>query len=140
MSELTKYSKRRKPSWLQVFFKTLYKKSEPYLFRQGSLKKGDEPSPSGEHVVPIKKRTPTFSGWGSLKKGDDILSHITAVPSAQAGLTSLFGMGRGEPRRNNHLKVIAPSNSPNWGRANACSWHSSCHSVRIWEVRRGIIS
>ena len=40
------------------------------------------------------------------KKGDDILSHITAVPSAQAGLTTLFGMGRGEPRRNNHLKVI----------------------------------
>ena len=29
-----------------------------------------------------------------------------AVPSAQAGLTSLFGMGRGEPRRNNHLKVV----------------------------------
>ena len=43
---------------------------------------------------------------GSIKKGDDILSHITAVPSAQAGLTSLFGMGRGEPRRNNHLKVV----------------------------------
>ena len=40
------------------------------------------------------------------KKGDDILSHITAVPSAQAGLTTLFGMGRGEPRRNNHLKII----------------------------------
>ena len=40
------------------------------------------------------------------KKGDDILSHITAVPSAQAGLTTLFGMGRGEPRRNNHLKVL----------------------------------
>ena len=38
------------------------------------------------------------------KKGGDILSHITAVPSAQSGLTSLFGMGRGEPRRNNHLK------------------------------------
>ena len=29
-----------------------------------------------------------------------------AVPSAQAGLTSLFEMGRGEPRRNNHLKII----------------------------------
>ena len=42
----------------------------------------------------------------SLKKGDDILSHITAVPSAQAGLTTLFGMGRGEPRRNNHLKFL----------------------------------
>ena len=40
------------------------------------------------------------------KKGGDILSHITAVPSAQSGLTSLFGMGRGEPRRNNHLKLL----------------------------------
>ncbi len=44
---------------------------------------------------------------GFQKKGDDILSHITAVPSAQAGLTTLFGMGRGEPRRNNHLKVVS---------------------------------
>ena len=38
------------------------------------------------------------------KEGGDILSHSYAVPSAQSGLTSLFGMGRGEPRRNNHLK------------------------------------
>ena len=44
---------------------------------------------------------------GFIKKGSDILSHITAVPSAQAGLTTLFGMGRGEPRRNNHLKVVS---------------------------------
>ena len=29
---------------------------------------------------------------GFIKKGDDILSHITAVPSALAGLTSLFGL------------------------------------------------
>ena len=29
-----------------------------------------------------------------------------AVPSAQSGLTSLFGKGRGEPRRNNHLKLL----------------------------------
>ena len=43
---------------------------------------------------------------GFQKKGGDILSHITAVPSAQSGLTSLFGMGRGEPRRNNHLKFL----------------------------------
>ena len=43
---------------------------------------------------------------GFIKKGSDILSHITAVPSAQAGLTTLFGMGRGEPRRNNHLKSL----------------------------------
>ena len=55
------------------------------------------------HAAPIKKIIPTV-GSGLLKKGSDILSHITAVPSAQSGLTSLFGMGRGEPRRNNHLK------------------------------------
>jgi hypothetical protein len=29
-----------------------------------------------------------------------------AVPSAQAGLTSLFGMGRGGPCRNRHLKSL----------------------------------
>ena len=58
-----------------------------------------------EHFVPTKKN-PVYSDWGSIKKGDDILSHITAVPSAQAGLTTLFGMGRGEPRRNNHLKRL----------------------------------
>ena len=49
------------------------------------------------------KKNPIISDRVS-KKGDDILSHKTAVPSAQAGLTSLFEMGRGEPRRNNHLK------------------------------------
>ncbi len=54
-----------------------------------------------------KAENPIRFGWGFQKKGDDILSHITAVPSAQAGLTSLFGMGRGEPRRNNHLKVFS---------------------------------
>ena len=59
-----------------------------------------------EHGVPIKQRSLSFSRQASQKKGDDILSHITAVPSAQAGLTSLFEMGRGEPRRNNHLKFL----------------------------------
>ena len=70
-----------------------------------SFAKGDEPSPKGEHVILINKKACLFR-QASLKKGDDILSHITAVPSAQAGLTSLFGMGRGEPRRNNHLKSL----------------------------------
>ena len=41
-----------------------------------------------------------------LKKGGDILSHISAVPSALMGLTSLFGMVRGEPYRYNHLKIL----------------------------------
>ncbi len=54
-----------------------------------------------------KNKKPCFVGNRVFqKKGDDILSHIIAVPSAQAGLTSLFGMGRGEPRRNNHLKKL----------------------------------
>ena len=36
--------------------------------------------------------------------GDYLLSHtLDAVPSAPAGLTSLFGMGRGDPRRFRHL-------------------------------------
>ncbi len=39
----------------------------------------------------------------AFKKGGDLLSH-NAVPSALTGLTTLFGMVRGEPRRYNHLK------------------------------------
>ncbi|MFC0780752.1 hypothetical protein, partial [Flavobacterium sp. HJSW_4] len=37
----------------------------------------------------IKQKTPSDLDGVFQKKGDDILSHITAVPSAQAGLTSL---------------------------------------------------
>ena len=33
-------------------------------------------------------------------------SSTSVVPSAQTGLTSLFGMVRGEPRRYNHLRVM----------------------------------
>ena len=39
-----------------------------------------------------------------FEEGGDILSHLMAVPSALVGLTSLFGMGRGEPHCYNHLK------------------------------------
>ena len=53
------------------------------------------------------KKNPQHNVLRILKKGDDILSHLLAVPSAQSDLTSLFGMGRGEPRRNNHLKLFA---------------------------------
>ena len=38
-----------------------------------------------------------------FEEGGDILSHRMAVPSALVGLTSLFGMGRGEPYCYNHL-------------------------------------
>ena len=60
--------------------------------------------PSGRYIC--NKKSPINTDRAFQKKGGDILSHITAVPSAQSGLTSLFGMGRGEPRRNNHLKAV----------------------------------
>ena len=43
-----------------------------------------------------------------LKKiGDDLLFRpLGQVPSARVGLTSLFGMGRGDPHRNNHRIFI----------------------------------
>lgn len=41
-----------------------------------------------------------------MKIGNDLLSHINAVSSALVGLTSLFGMGRGEHHRKNHQKIL----------------------------------
>ena len=41
--------------------------------------------------------------------GDDLLSHLLqAVPSARPVLTSLFGMGRGVPRRYSHRNLASP--------------------------------
>ena len=34
------------------------------------------------------------------------LPGVILVPSALAGLTALFGMGRGDPRRYSHLKLL----------------------------------
>ena len=56
-------------------------------------------------TVYFKKKPPTVKLKVFQKKGGDILSHLVAVPSALIGLTSLFGMGRGEPYRYNHLKI-----------------------------------
>ena len=53
-----------------------------------------------------KQKTRCFNNGFFLKRRRHTLPQI-AVPSAQAGLTSLFGMGRGEPRRNNHLRFLA---------------------------------
>ena len=38
--------------------------------------------------------------------GDDLLFHLSAVSSALVGLTSLFGMGRGEHHRKSHQKIL----------------------------------
>ena len=52
------------------------------------------------------KKNPQQINVEDLKEGDDLLSH-NAVPSALMGLTSLFGMVRGEPHRYNHLKSLS---------------------------------
>ncbi len=55
----------------------------------------------------LNKKSPFQMNRKDLKEGGDILSHKIAVPSAQMGLTSLFGMVRGEPHRYNHLNGSA---------------------------------
>ena len=40
------------------------------------------------------------------------LPRVTAVPSALAGLTALFGMGRGGHRRYRHLNILVISPKP----------------------------
>ncbi len=83
------------------------KKPYPILDRVFKRKSRTESRNFGTNTLFQKKKELVFFRQAQIKKGNDILSHITAVPSAQAGLTSLFEMGRGEPRRNNHLKKFA---------------------------------
>lgn len=47
--------------------------------------------------IEIKKAFSIFNQEGHIIPGNDLLSHLVtkAVPSAQEGLTTLFGMGRG---------------------------------------------
>jgi hypothetical protein len=56
----------------------------------------------------INKETPHHYDEGfNFKIGHrPTLPHFTAVPSALAGLTSLFGMGRGGHRRYRHLNFF----------------------------------
>ena len=53
-----------------------------------------------------KKKPPTLKLKVFKKKAATYSPTIVAVPSALIGLTSLFGMGRGEPYRYNHLKRL----------------------------------
>ena len=54
-----------------------------------------------------QKKIPPFLG-GFFKIGIDLLLRaLGQLPSAQPGLTTLFGMGRGGPRRYRHHKVNA---------------------------------
>src|SRR5690606_19535577 len=56
---------------------------------------------------PKSKKPCLGSRQGSCKIGRrPTLPPVTAVPSALAGLTSLFGMGRGGHRRYRHLNIL----------------------------------
>ena len=81
------------------------KTKNPNLFRLGFTKERQRiDTPRRGHAAPlINKKTCPIGQVFYKKRQRHTLPQI-AVPSAQAGLTSLFGMGRGEPRRNNHLK------------------------------------
>ena len=53
------------------------------------------------------KKSPVFLDEALIKDGQRLtLPGVILVPSALAGLTALFGMGRGDPRRYSHLKVL----------------------------------
>ena len=59
-------------------------------------------------VANINKKKPVSIKKRVLKERQRLtLPPITAVPSALIGLTSLFGMGRGETYRYNHLKILS---------------------------------
>lgn len=53
------------------------------------------------------KKAPAVQQWLLYKKRHrPTLPPVTAIPSALAGLTALFGMGRGRHRRYRHLKCF----------------------------------
>ncbi len=65
---------------------------------EGSPREVREEEPRRTCVLRNKKSPLTFRSAGFLKNpGSDLLSHhlAMAVPSAQEGLTSVFGMGTG---------------------------------------------
>ena len=66
------------------------------------------------------KKAPHITVRG-FEEGGDLLSHLVAVPSALTGLTSLFGMVRGGPRRHGHLSFESAVPSPS-GRVPLAGW------------------
>ena len=72
--------------------------------QEGELELGQDVHHEGEAMKMPGKKEPRLVG--GVQIGDDILSRACGlVPSALVSLTSLFGMGRGGPHRNSHLKL-----------------------------------
>ena len=54
-----------------------------------------------------QKKAPYFYEAFKIKNRQRLtLPGVIRGPSALAGLTALFGMGRGDPRRYSHLKIL----------------------------------
>jgi hypothetical protein len=89
-------------------------KKKPQPIKEGVLVKvGDRTSgisnfPKGIGNFRVKTKKPQPFKEGVLYKSwrRHTLPDFTPVPSAQAGLTTLFGMGRGGHYRYNHLKIV----------------------------------
>ena len=76
----------------------------PFGVRRSSEPKGNGPVP-GFTVSGHKKRSRSVERSGPRGKAASYSPTGSAVPSALAGLTSLFGMERGGPRRHGHLDL-----------------------------------
>ena len=64
--------------------------------------------PVASSQKPEAKKKPRVSTRLVIKDRQRLtLPGFTLVPSALTGLTALFGMGRGDPRRYSHLKILA---------------------------------
>ena len=57
-------------------------------------------------ISSYNKKTCLIMGRFNKRSATTYSPTINAVPSAQAGLTTLFGMGRGGPRRYSHQKAF----------------------------------
>ena len=59
-----------------------------------------------------------------------------AVPSALLGLTSLFGMGRGEPQCNSHLIVVRNLGVGQDFESRGCHWgHRPCNTIILSNIQ-----
>ena len=64
------------------------------------IKKQEKAKQEGTLTVVLVDET------GTKKRQRLTLPGFIPVPSALVGLTALFGMGRGDPHRHSHLKVL----------------------------------
>ena len=75
------------------------------------------------------KKDPSLSNEGLQGRRRHTLPPM-AVPSALLGLTSLFGMERGEPQCNSHLIVVRNLEIGQDNESRECHWgHRPCNTI-----------